>query len=209
MRDGLVLVVFVAAFMALAGTSLANWTYGKHIYPFFKQCDPKWGSDKMGLANCSINTCPGATFGRDTVCNEGCAMSCISMALDAYGYQIHGEIPNPGILNAWLVENDGYLCLDGNCNDLDLKQVEKIDVYGTIRFLGEIFKPHFNASTLMKAVDTGLVVIAHVREKTHFVLLNGSADNGESYTVLDPFYNSTTYAYEDISDVIMYSMVLQ
>lgn len=208
MLKGLVLVVLVAAFMTFVEKSRASWTYGKHVYPFFKQCDARWDNDRMGLANCSSSTCAGAA-GRDTVCKEGCAMSCISMALDAYGYLIHGETPNPGILNAWLVENDGYLCLDGNCNNLNLKQVEKIDVYGTISFLGEIFKPDFNATTLVKAVDTGLVVIAHVRDKTHFVLINGSVDNGEAYTVLDPFYNCTTYAYEDISDVIVYSMTLQ
>ena len=135
-------------------------------------------------------------------------MSCVSMALNARGYRIYGESPTPGTLNGWLVENDGYECLDANCNNLVLKQVEKVDVYGNITFLGEIFKPHFDGLLLTRYLDAGFVVIGHVRNATHFVLLNGSDDGGKTFTVMDPFYNSTSYALEDISDIIMYSMNL-
>ena len=100
--------------------------YQNPVYPYFRQCDPQWGSDRMGLQNCSIHTCAGATLGRDTVCNEGCAMSCLSMALNAYGYKVDNKLPDPGALNQWLVENSGYECLDGNCNNLALKQVKRL-----------------------------------------------------------------------------------
>jgi hypothetical protein len=176
------------------------------VYPLYKQCYPEWAGDKMGLANCSVSTCAGATFGRDTVCSEGCAMTCISMALTSYGYKINGKSPDPGTLNAWLVDNEGYLCLDGNCNNLALEQVQKIDVYGNIKFLGEIFRPSLTQGYLVKALDSGMVVIGHVRNRTHFVLLNGSENDGDVFTVMDPFYNSTTYTYEDITDAIVYAM---
>ena len=176
------------------------------VYPLYKQCNPQWATDKMGLANCSVSTCPGANFGRDTVCSEGCAMSCISMALATYGYTLSGKPSNPGTLNAWLVDNEGYSCVDGNCNNLNLPQVEKIDIYGGITYVGEIFPPVLTRSYIVKALEEGQVVLGHVRNKTHFVLLNGVLDGGNSYTVMDPFYNSTTYSYENISDVIVYVM---
>ena len=176
------------------------------VYPLYKQCNPLWASDKMGLVNCSVNTCPGASFGRDTVCSEGCAMSCISMVLATYGYTLGGQESDPRALNAWLVDNGGYSCVDGNCNNLNLPQVEKIDVYGGIKYMGEIFPPVLSRSYVVQALEEGLVVLGHVRNKTHFVLLNGALDGGSSFTVMDPFYNSTTYSYKDISDVIVYSM---
>ena len=177
------------------------------VYPLYKQCSPAWGADKMGLANCSVSTCAGATFGRDTVCNEGCAVSCVSMALRTYGYMLDGKAANPGTLNAWLVHNNGYSCIDGNCNNLNLAQVEKIDVYGGIEYVGEIFRPALSQTYILKALNCDMVVIGHVHNRTHFVLLNGSVDaEGNTYTVMDPFFNSTTYSYEDISDAIVYKI---
>ena len=198
------LLLFFSAFSEQrVGQSKSNTN---PVYPLYKQCDPSWAADKMGLANCSVSTCPGAKFGRDTVCSEGCAMSCISMALVTYGYTLSNKLSDPGTLNTWLVENEGYSCVDGNCNNLNLPQVEKIDVYGRIKYMGEIFPPTLSRSYVVQALHRGLVVLGHVRNRTHFVLLNGEIDDGDSYTVMDPFYNSTTYSYGDISDVIVYSM---
>ena len=133
-------------------------------------------------------------------------MSCIGMALSARGYKINGKTATPGTLNAWLVKNGGYSCIDGNCNNLALKQIEKIDVHGEIKYIGEIFRPNFSQSYIVRALDSDWVVIGHVRNRTHFVLLNGSLENGNVYSVMDPFYNSTTYSYEDIHDIIVYVM---
>lgn len=204
-REAFLLVFFVIVFL---GRSMQSSYSANPVYPFYKQCDTSWAADKMGLVNCSIDTCPGASFGRDTVCNEGCAMTCISMALDTYGYTLlGGKRPDPGTLNAWLVDNLGYSCVDGNCNNLNLPQIEKIDVHGGIAYLGEIFPPILSPSYISSALEDGLVVLGHVRNKTHFVLLNGEVDEeGNTYTVMDPFYNSTTYTFGDISDVIVYSM---
>ena len=64
----------------------------------------------------------GTTHGsgeRNTICKEGCAMSSLAMALAGYGYELPGGIaPNPGTLNRWLIEHDGYRCDEGDCNNL-------------------------------------------------------------------------------------------
>ena len=56
----------------------------------------------------------------------------------------------------------------------------------------------------MKALDSGMVVIGHVRNRTHFG--NENFNNGDIFTVMDPFYNSTTYSYDNINDVIAYAL---
>lgn len=205
-----IMSVVVLILAAIYITFLQSWTESKRadpVYPLYKQCSPTWAADKMGLVNCSVSTCAGAKFGRDTLCNEGCAVSCISMALRTYGYTLEGNPANPGTLNSWLVNNNGYSCIDGNCNNLNLAQVEKIDVYRKIKYIGEIFRPTLSQSYILNALARELVVIGHVHNRTHFVLLNGSVDNdGNIYTVMDPFYNSTTYTYTEINDVIVYSM---
>ena len=65
-------------------------------YPVYKQCDPTWGSNEMGVAG------PGE---RNTICNEGCAMSSTAMALSGLGVEV-----NPGQFNTWLEKNEGYAC---------------------------------------------------------------------------------------------------
>lgn len=51
---------------------------------------------------------------------EGCAMSCVAMALNAYNVTADGDAVNPGTLNSWLKNNSGYQCLGGDCNNLVL-----------------------------------------------------------------------------------------
>jgi hypothetical protein len=46
-------------------------------YPFYLQCDPKWGTQLMG--------------GNATICQQGCAMSCVSMALAGKGISLWGN----------------------------------------------------------------------------------------------------------------------
>lgn len=67
------------------------------LYPYYNQCSPLWAGDVMGLVDCSVDSC--GRVGRDTVCSEGCALSCVSMALAAYCYKIDGEKPTPKTLN--------------------------------------------------------------------------------------------------------------
>ena len=65
-------------------------------------------------------------------------MSCVSMALAAFCYRLNGKVSTPKLLNAWLIENGGYLCLGSNCNNMVLKQVERVAADESIQFLGEV-----------------------------------------------------------------------
>lgn len=49
-------------------------------YPLYMQCDPRWGNDPMNGT---------------TICAEGCAMSCVSMALAGKNISIDGVPSNP------------------------------------------------------------------------------------------------------------------
>ena len=50
------------------------------------------------------------------------------------------------------------------------------------------------------------MVIAHVHNSGHFVLLLPSPEAGSegTFEVLDPYYNTSSYPYANISDVIHY-----
>ena len=177
-------------------------------FPLFKQCDTRWGSDEMGV--------PGAGPGeRDTVCHQGCAMSSLSMALSGLGIQIDGQETNPGSLNRWLAANDGYACVGGDCNNLVLDaglqlsrgHVQLIGEWGGSCCGGTAAKPSPDTirSGLSSSSDGHLVFIAHVRNGTHFVLVTG-AGVGDNFAVNDPGFSATTYAYADMSDIIVYTV---
>jgi hypothetical protein len=149
-------------------------------YPLFKQCDPAWGSNQMGVAG---------NGERSNICGEGCAMSSLSMAMNGLGVTIDGDAANPGTFNSWLEANSGYLCLDGDCNNLVLNAVSGINA--TIQLVGEQPKPS------IQEIQAGLlqgdtIYIAHVHNNGHFVLLTGfDAAAPDSFDVNDAFYNST------------------
>ena len=63
-------------------------------YPVFKQCDSRWGSERLGTSS-------------NTICQAGCLMSSCSMALAGTGHNY-----NPSTLNKWLTSNGGYVSGD-------------------------------------------------------------------------------------------------
>eukprot|EP01092_Planopodium_desertum_P010348 TRINITY_DN4582_c0_g1_i2.p1 TRINITY_DN4582_c0_g1~~TRINITY_DN4582_c0_g1_i2.p1 ORF type:complete len:113 (-),score=18.45 TRINITY_DN4582_c0_g1_i2:233-571(-) len=100
----------------------------------------------------------------DTVCDQGCAMSSLSMALNGKGYNISGQTSNPGALNAWLKQNGGYTCIDGDCNNLVLASPQKLGSPGQIVFLSEAQKP--DPVTMSKYVlQQNPIMLAHVNLK--------------------------------------------
>jgi len=167
-------------------------------YPLYKQCDPRWGSNEMGVPG------PGE---RSTICGEGCAMSSTSMVLAGLGVTLDGELVNPGTLNKWLMDNNGYLCAAGDCNNLNLTFEE--DFTNTIRYIGET--PPGAYEQIAYDIEAGAIAhLAHVNNRTHFVLLTAVAksEKGEqAFEVHDPFFNRTTYLYSDIADIIRYKIV--
>lgn len=119
-------------------------------YPLYKQCDPAWGNTSMGVNG------PGE---RSTICGEGCAMSSLAMALAGQGAAVDGALATPATLNAWLEDHNGYVCLQDDCNNLNLTAVTALN--STWRYLGENQKPS------LAAIRTGVVrgdtiYIAHI-----------------------------------------------
>ena len=164
-------------------------------FPLYTQCDPRWANDTMGVPG------PGE---RDTVCHQGCAMSCVAMALAGYNLTLPGgTVPTPGALNGWLAANHGYTCLDHNCNNLVLSSPDVI-TDGRMRLIGEwggeccggdAAKPPLATlqADLADTSDRHLVYIAHVKDNHHFVLLTGWDAAAQAFTVHDPFYPARTY----------------
>lgn len=178
-------------------------------FPLYKQCDERWGSQEMGVDG------PGE---RNTICHEGCAMSSVAMALAGYGLALPGETspPTPGSLNAWLVANKGYVCAGGDCNNLVLASPDVISG-GKMRLVGEwggrccggdSAKPP--ASVLQEYLaspgDHHMVFIAHVRNSSHFVLLKSWNSSSGDFMVNDPGFDRNRYSYDEMSDVLMYSV---
>ena len=174
---------------------------------FYNQCDPRWANDTMGVEGAGE---------RATICKEGCAMTCLAMALTQRGFTVNqGDRPNPKNLNKYLVKNQGYHCDNGDCNNLVLSKPDEITA-GHFQLVGEWggeccggsnAKPSLETMRTLLVNNSNIVIIAHVRNSSHFVLLVSSSNGEASFRVLDPFFNQDTYTYDDISDIILYSVI--
>lgn len=190
----------VAVALAAVGTVAAS-SDPEYSFPLFRQCDPKWGQEMMGVKG------PGE---RATICREGCAMSCVAMGLNGLGVYINNTQVNPGVLNSWLEENKGYVCAGGDCNNLVLQKPSFTDLPGSpLVLVGESQKPP-SGEIMEGLANRTMIYVAHVHNSGHFVLLTSTASKtagSESFQVNDPYYNTTVYPYANISDIISYRIV--
>jgi hypothetical protein len=109
-------------------------------------------------------------------------------------------------MNDWLRKNDGYTCEGGDCANLELTKVPSIDSSGYLKYLGEKEKPSSD-EMISLLQQTKEILIAHVRNNHHFVLVIGWDDaEKDTFYVHDPFYSQKTYLYDAITDVIRYSI---
>eukprot|EP00762_Andalucia_godoyi_P006328 ANDGO_05904.mRNA.1 hypothetical protein DDB_G0280271 len=180
-------IIVLASFLAI----VAAVPVIPFVYPLYLQCDPRWGNNVMA--------------GNITICDSGCAMSCVAAYFHGRGILAGGKELDPSVFNVWLQTHKGYVCdaaIKDFCADLNLNQVPQI-APGRISFLGEPQKP--SLSDLVEMVKEGTGIALHVRNKHHFVLMTGweSSMNGTLY-VNDPFYNTSTYEYADVADVLLY-----
>lgn len=149
-------------------------------FPLFKQCDERWGDDLMET---------------ETVCQVGCLMSSISMALNGTGIAINGNATNPGSLNEWLRENGGY----DDANDLKESVVPLIDPERIVwPDDGMHAEKDLSFQDLQQYLAMGRVLIVNVMEGRHFVLMTGVDDqDGDTLFVNDPGFNVGAYSYAD------------
>ena len=69
---------------------------------------------------------------KETICKVGCLLTSVSMALNYYNIKADGQLVDPGVLNKWLRDNNGYTSND----DLYEERLEKLSP--NIKYLGEI-----------------------------------------------------------------------
>lgn len=172
----LVLVIALVCFVAVVE---ATPVIPFH-YPLFKQCNKSWGSDVMVTK---------------TVCAVGCLMSSTSMALNGNGIEIDDSKPaNPGTLNAWLRNNNGY---DGS-NDFYEEVLPNISSRGNVIWPKDgMHKTNdLQPQTVRLYLEKGRVMIANVMNGSHFVLVTGwDQENEDVLFVNDPGFNLNNYSY--------------
>eukprot|EP00729_Bicosta_minor_P018252 gene18252-396_t len=132
-------------------------------YPLFKQCDAQWANDEMGISG---------NGERATVCREGCAMSCVAMALAGHKLYVNNSDATPGSLNTWLKVTDNYHCDGGDCNNLVLDAPAVGNANGlpgsTFQFVSEAPKP--SAATIASGLASDVItytVVPHVEPKAY------------------------------------------
>ena len=64
---------------------------------------------------------------------------------------INNTVSNPSSLNNWLQHNDGYVCVDGDCDNLNLPDVHKLDD----RIALVKFETVFNLTDIVTWIEKG------------------------------------------------------
>lgn len=109
-----------------------------------------------------------------------------------------------GTLNTYLKAHHLYTCAGGDCNNLVLNST--LALTGRVVPQGESWDMTYD--DVATHVEQGSAFfLAHVRNASHFVLLTSAQRGNESFAVLDPFYNVTSYSFSGISDVITYRIL--
>ena len=176
-------------------------------FPLYKQCDILWGDDLMGI------DAPEEGH-RATICQEGCAMSCVAMVLAGAGFALPSatDPATPGSLNAYLIDNGGYHCDAGDCDNLVLDAPDRL-TNGKMRLIGEWAMDALSPSSISSALEADdIAYLAHVHNPktghvTHFVLLLSYDTETDTFRVNDPGYASTAYARVNVSDILMYELL--
>lgn len=182
MRSCCVAVVVLAAVVAVASARevrpCGDWV-------LYKQCGESWSNYWLGTSR------------TETICDAGCAMSCVSMSLATYHERLGRTVPDPGTVNAWLTSHHGYV-------DTDLIVWNAVAPLGKLHMESDV--PHLTTTDIRKAVDRCKPVIANVRDGTHWVLITGydTADSDLFY-VNDPGFEEKSYAYSGMSNFVTYS----
>jgi hypothetical protein len=135
-------------------------------YPLFKQCDSRWAWDRVGNGG--------------TICQIGCLMSSVSMALAGLGKSLYGQSPNPGTFNAFLNSYGGYYG-----DEFEWGSVARFGLY----YQGQTT----DKATINRNICANNVVILNVMNGAHWVLATGVAPDG-TYYVNDPGFYRSTYA---------------
>ena len=165
MRSAVVAVLL----LALASSTLAIQCSLPKSCPVYKQCDSRWGGDKLGSDS--------------TICKVGCLMSSVSSAMAGYGKTINGQTATPQTLNSFLKSNGGY---QGN-----------LFIWGAVSRFGLVYEGQPTDKTAIKnAVCAGKIAILNVNNGGHWVLATSANDAG--FGVNDSGYSKTSYSNAEV-----------
>lgn len=97
MRMSMRVAVAAVAVALLWGAPRADAAKPCGDWTLYKQCGESWSGDELGTASGT------------SVCDAGCAMSSVAMALTTMGEHVDGKRATPGALNNWLRHHGGYV----------------------------------------------------------------------------------------------------
>jgi Peptidase_C39 like family len=170
-------IVFLSAWYYYAGTwkipsAGGVYFFSKLVLPVqrFAQNDPRWGDDILGPAE-------------STMGEEGCAVSSAAMVLAYYGQDI-----DPGRLNAFLSESDGY-------TPQGWLYWEKAAAFhpGLARRAYEDLPSYYLIDSNLERGNPVIVRIHLDNGVTHFVVIVGK--DGFDYLIQDPASRGTNGVY--------------
>jgi hypothetical protein len=207
---GIVLVfvligVMLGGTMGATGVALADGVSSVSIHvPYFSQCDGRWGNESYAYMEATKYYPYDGYTALGTICNWGCALTCMAMVLNYYGVSASGTLAynsyfpddtNPRDLNKWLKEHGGY--------SSDHGLLWKIDMDGGYsnskdRGVRQIYHETYNGADAAEvdkietAINSGNPVIVSVKAAgiSHFVVITGIA--GDTYYINDPGYPKRT-----------------
>jgi len=151
----------------------------------FDQWDAAWKSDLIGTK---------------TIGAVGCAMTSVTNALKSRIDKITvggAEVDvNPGNVNKYLKENNGYV---GNLIKWAAIAPAGLTVHMTYK--KSVDGPQF--AELKGYVEACNAVILNVHNGGHWVLATGAAE-GDTFTVKDPGFDTTSYGIADVKRAVIY-----
>ncbi|EFC36358.1 predicted protein [Naegleria gruberi] len=152
-------------------------------FPLLKQCDSTWGSFKLGTSS-------------ETICKAGCLITSIISGLNGIGK----TKMNPYEFNEWLKTNGGF-------------QNKNLYVWAAIT--SKFGVKYYGRTTDILVVATrnlceGKLVILKLikppgKKSEHFVLATGYDPVSKTFSVMDPYFDRTSYTVSEISRADSYT----
>jgi len=192
---GIALVLVVIGSMlggapSATGVALVDGTSSIALdVPHFSQCDGRWESEPYAYMDATKYYTYDGYTAKGTICNWGCALTCVAMVLNYYDYFL-GDT-NPYDLNQWLVENDGYTAVN-DVNWSSVEQYSNAEERG-IDYVGKVWSRGNGAnaaevSVIGDEINSGHPLIVSVGD--HYVVITGM--EGDTFYINDPYYPEKT-----------------
>ena len=151
------------------------------ISSVFLQCDSQWGNDLQGH------------YGGENICKIGGGLSSIASLLKKCDQGFYGFDVNPGSLNKWLKENNGY----SNGDQIVWNKIDNI--YGPIEYVTTTS----NVDSIKYYIDRGDAALLKVSARPHYVLSTSYASS--HYNVLDPRDIYLSYQTYEVSEAVIFT----